>query len=88
MLYHEKLASVVDVLDNEYYSIGVSSGHEALATLLDDHLYGRLDDFLGGWGITDNEFRCSVFFTLVSRWIVQGKMHQPHAEWANLTNER
>jgi len=61
---NENIHDIVDLLDSEYYSIGITSGHEALGNLLEDFFDGRLDDFLEEQGSSKHEFHKLIFYVL------------------------
>jgi hypothetical protein len=74
---------IVELFDEHYYSIGVRSGHEALANLLDDYFSGNLNSNLEEYGISDDEFRQVTFFRFVKNLLSEGKMFQSHEEYHN-----
>ena len=78
-----KLNELLSLLDENYYSIGVRSGCEALAEVTDDFISGRLNGNLADWGISALEFKGVVFFALARKWFSEGKMYQSHEEWCN-----
>lgn len=59
---------IADILISEYYSLGVESGHEALASLLTDFYEGRLIETFHDWGVTSEMFRNEIFWR-VSYWM-------------------
>ena len=71
---NENIHDIVDLLDNEYYSMGITSGHEALANLLDDFFSGKLDDFLIEQESSKHEFHKLIFWVLAKKWIDEGKI--------------
>ena len=73
---NQHIHEIVDILDEEYYSIGIVSGHEALANLLSDFFDGHLDNFLEEQGSSKHEFHKIIFWVLAKKWIVEGKMWQ------------
>lgn len=48
-----------DILDNEYYSLGVT-GAEALVAMLDDYNAGLMTEFLAEQEVTETEFLMTV----------------------------
>jgi hypothetical protein len=84
---NETIHSIVDLLDSEYYSLGIQSGHEAIANLLDDFFSGGLDDFLIEQGSSKHEFHKTIFWVLAKKWIAEGKMWQTQAKWYELQRE-
>jgi len=84
---NENIHDIVDLLDNEYYSMGITSGHEALANLLDDFFSGRLDDFLIEQESSKHEFHKLIFWVLAKKWIEEGKMWQDQQKWYELRRE-
>ena len=81
---NENIHDIVDLLDNEYYSMGITSGHEALANLLDDFFSGKLDDFLIEQESSKHEFHKLIFWVLAKKWIEEGKMWQDQQKWYEL----
>lgn len=73
---NQHIHDIVDILDSEYYSIGISSGHEALANLISDFYDGHLDDFLTEQGSSKHEFHKIIFWVIAKKWIVEKKMWQ------------
>lgn len=71
---NQHIHDIVDILDGEYYSLGISSGHEALGNLLEDFFDGRLDDFLEEQGSSKHEFHKIIFYVLAKKFVVEGKM--------------
>ena len=84
---NENIHDIVDLLDSEYYSLGVPSGHDAIATLLDDFFSGRLDDFLVEQGSSKHEFHKLIFWVLANKWVEEGKMWQAQDKWYELRRE-
>lgn len=84
---NENIHDIVDLLDSEYYSLGVPSGHNAIATLLDDFFSGRLDDFLVEQGSSKHEFHKLIFWVLAKKWFEEGKMWQAQDKWYELQRE-
>lgn len=84
---NENIHDIVDLLDSEYYSLGVPSGHDAIATLLDDFFSGRLDDFLVEQGSSKHEFHKLIFWVLAKKWVEEGKMWQAQDKWYELRRE-
>lgn len=84
---NENIHDIVDLLDSEYYSLGVPSGHNAIATLLDDFFSGRLDDFLVEQGSSKHEFHKIIFWVLAKKWVEEGKMWQAQDKWYKLQGE-
>jgi hypothetical protein len=84
---NENIHDIVDLLDNEYYSMGITSGHEALANLLDDFFSGKLDDFLIEQESSKHEFHKLIFWVLAKKWIEEGKMWQDQQKWYELRRE-
>lgn len=84
---NSEIYDLVEILDGEYYSIGVSSGHEAIATLLDDFFSDRLDGFLEEQGATKHEFHKVIFWVLAKKWIHEGKMWEAQDKWYELQRE-
>jgi hypothetical protein len=82
-----EIYDIVDILDTEYYSLGVTSGHEALASVLDDFFSGRLDDFLENQETTKHDFHKTIFWVLAKKWITEGKMWQDQKVWYELQKE-
>jgi hypothetical protein len=78
---------IVEILDSEYYSMGITSGHEALANVLDDFFAGNLDGFLEEQGTTKHEFHKTIFWVLAKKWISEGKMWQDQQKWYELQKE-
>ena len=68
------MKEILDVLEDEYYSIGITSGHEAIGNLLEDFFNGRLDDNLTEWGTSKHEFHTEIFWFLAKRWFDDGKL--------------
>jgi hypothetical protein len=83
-LSNSEIYDIVEILDSEYYSIGITSGHEALANVLDDFFSGRLDGFLEEQGTTKHEFHERLFWVLSKKWISEGKMWQDQKVWYEL----
>lgn len=48
---------ILDILDEQYYSIGCPNGVEAFYNFLDDYIAGRLTDFIAEMGIEPDVFR-------------------------------
>jgi len=71
---------VIDILDKEYYSLGIESGIEALGNLLDDLYNHRFDQHLEEWGITSEElsFIIPLLFIKLQN---EGKMYKSAADW-------
>jgi hypothetical protein len=84
---NEAIHEIVDLLDSEYYSIGITSGHEALANLLDDFFSGRLDSFLEEQQCSKHIFHKLIFWVLAKKWITEGKMWQDQRKWYELQRE-
>jgi hypothetical protein len=84
---NQNIHDIVDLLDEEYYSIGVQSGHDAIATLLDDFFSDRLDEFLITQGSSKHEFHKIIFWVIAKKWIVEGKMWQAQDKWYELQRE-
>jgi hypothetical protein len=84
---NQAVHEMVDLLDSEYYSIGITSGHEALANVLDDFFSGRLDSFLEEQGSSKHEFHKLTFWVLAKKWIAEGKMWQDQRKWYELQRE-
>lgn len=74
---NQHIHEIVDILDGEYYSIGIVSGHEALANVLSDFFDGHLDNFLEEQGSSKHEFHTIIFWVLSKKWIAEGKMWTP-----------
>lgn len=72
---------ILDILETEYYSLGITSGHEALANLLSDFFDGFLDSTLEEWGTTKHEFHTTLFWLLAKRFIDEKKMWQSHQHY-------
>lgn len=71
--FHE----LVELLEGEYYSIGIKSGHEALANLLDDLSSHRLDDTLIEWGMEPTpDFYARILWNVGRSLMSAGKMWQ------------
>lgn len=87
MSTNDEIYEIVELLDDEYYSLGTPSGHEATATLLDDFFSGRLDDFLIEQGSSKHEFHTTIFWVLTKKWISEGKMWQSQDKWYELQRE-
>jgi hypothetical protein len=83
-LTRSNIYDIVEILDSEYYSMGITSGHEALANVLDDFLSGRLDGFLEEQGTNKHEFHKTIFWVLSKKWITEGKMWQDQKVWYEL----
>ena len=83
-LSNSDIYDIVEILDSEYYSMGITSGHEALANVLDDLLSGRLDGFLEEQGTSKHEFHKTIFWVLSKKWISEGKMWQDQKVWYEL----
>lgn len=81
MLTQEETNEIVDALENEYYSLGVSSGHEALANLLADFFDGFLEPTLEEWGTSKHEFHTTLFWLLAKRFMDSRKMWQSHQDY-------
>lgn len=75
---NQRIHDMVDILDGEYYSIGVSTGHEALANMLSDFLDGHLDGFLHDNHSNHHEFSNIVFWVIAKKWLAEKKMWQAH----------
>jgi hypothetical protein len=84
---NQHIHEIVDILDEEYYSIGIVSGHEALANLLSDFFDGHLDNFLEEQGSSKHEFHKIIFWVIAKKWIVEGKMWQAQDKWYELQRE-
>jgi hypothetical protein len=84
---NENIHDIVDLLDEEYYSLGVQSGHDAIATLLDDFFSGKLDEFLVEQESSKHEFHKTIFWVLAKKWISEGKMWQAQDKWYELQRE-
>jgi hypothetical protein len=74
-------AEIVYILESEYYSIGIESGHEALANLLDDFFNHRLDENFIEWGTSRHEFHETIFWFLAKKLFDEGKMWQSHHDF-------
>lgn len=48
---------ILDILDEQYYSIGCPNGVEAFYNFLDDYIAGRLTDFIAEMEIEPDVFR-------------------------------
>jgi len=81
-----ELHELTQLIDEQYYSIGIRSGHEAMANLLDDLISRRLDQTLIDYGFDPNASTYSkVLWTVSSMWLSQGKMWQSveeHYKWS------
>jgi len=69
-----------DILDEEYYSIGIDSGHEALGNLLDDWFAGRLDEFLHENSVHAEDFP-ELLLSIAKNWNDNGKMWKSHSDF-------
>lgn len=87
MLTNDEIYDIVELLDDEYYSLGTPSGHDALATLLDDFFADRLNDFLEEQGASKHEFHKVIFWVLAKKWIHEGKMWQAQDKWYELQRD-
>lgn len=48
---------ILDILDEQYYSIGCPNGIEAFYNFLDDYIHGRLEHFIQEMEIEPDVFR-------------------------------
>jgi hypothetical protein len=87
MTTQQEIKDIVELLDDEYYSLGTPSGHAGLATLLDDFFSDRLDEFLIEQGSSKQEFCSVIFYSLAKKWIREGKMWQDQQKWYELQRE-
>lgn len=83
MLTENEITEVLDILDGEYYSLGISSGHEALANLIGDFLDGFLDTTLEEWGVSRHEFHSTIFWLLAKRFLDDKRMWESHQIYTN-----
>lgn len=74
------LTEMVELLDEEYYSIGIESGHEALGNLMEDFMAGRLDQNLAEWGCSKAVFP-NIFFAFAKSLHASGKIWKSHQEY-------
>ena len=76
-----QVKEIVDTLDREYYSIGITSGHEALANVVSDFLDGYMDETLKEWNLSRKEFQKVIYWNLAKHFIFTKKMWKSHEEW-------
>lgn len=89
MLTEQDRKEIVDIIDENYYSMGMSSGHEALAVLISDFFDGHLDENLEEWGVTKHNFHTDIFWFVAKKWLDEKKMFQSHQHFYKLAeNEK
>ena len=74
------LSEIVEICDDEYYSIGIGSGHEALGNIMEDFMAGRLDQNLTEWGCSRVLFP-NIFFAFAKSLHSSGKIWKSHEEY-------
>jgi hypothetical protein len=63
----ELQTDIMNILSENYYSLGVESGHEALANILTEFWNNQFDENFSDWGITEWDFMVIVF-SLAKKW--------------------
>lgn len=76
----EDREEILDILDSEFFSLGVQSGHNAYAYFIDTYLSGAMDSTLEEWGVTHGEFP-QLAFDLAKKWIDETKMWKSHEDF-------
>ena len=56
---------IADILESEYYSLGIESGSEAIINLLDDFYHHRFDGNIQEWQITNNDLMLIIAEVIV-----------------------
>ena len=88
MLTEADITEVMDILESEYYSLGITSGHEALANLISDFLDGHLDETFAEWGVSKHQFHAEIFWFLAKRMIDEKKMWQSYQHYHKIDQRR
>lgn len=70
---------LMGLLDENYYTLGVT-GSEAAYTILSDLSQGNLSQSFEEWGIEPHEF-IMAYNDLIDKWIEEGKMEVAAMEW-------
>lgn len=76
----DKQNEIMDIIDEHYYSLGIMSGHEAIASVILEFENHQFDENLLDWEITRSEFR-EIVFMLTKRWQENGKLWLSHEEY-------
>ena len=70
----------VEVVADDYYSIGIESGHEALGNLSTDLFLGRLDESLAEFG-TPSELAPQLFWQVMLKYAEAKKIYVPVSQF-------
>ena len=76
----ELQTDIMDILSENYYSLGVESGHEALANILTEFWNNQFEENFSDWGIGEWDFMVIVF-ALAKKWSDEGKLWTSHEEF-------
>ncbi len=71
---------IINILTENYYSLGVESGHEALANILTEFWNNQFEENLSDWKIGEWDFMVIVW-ELAKRWNDEGRMWTSHEEF-------